>query len=149
MKGKIGMVTKPFLPRNCEAILALPQPSSLYNIEDVWLYQSESESTYLIFLHVQRLSKHFCRFSSFSSCLCTEPPKILPEKWTWLSRVQLFATPWTIQVHGILQARMLEWAAFPFYRGSSWPRDWTQVSRTAGGFFFSWANQQLKSEKGT
>ena len=31
-------------------------------------------------------------------------------------------------VHGILQARILEWAAFPFSRGSSQPRDRTQVS---------------------
>ena len=38
-------------------------------------------------------------------------------------------------VHGILQARILEWAAFPFSRGSSQPRDQTQVSRIAGGFF--------------
>ena len=38
-------------------------------------------------------------------------------------------------VHGILQARILEWVAFPFARGSSQPRDWTQVSHTAGGFF--------------
>ena len=38
-------------------------------------------------------------------------------------------------VHGILQARILEWGAFPFFRGSSQPRDQTQVSRIAGGFF--------------
>ena len=31
-------------------------------------------------------------------------------------------------VHGTLQARILEWVASPFSRGSSWPRDWTQVS---------------------
>ena len=37
-------------------------------------------------------------------------------------------------VHGILQARRLEWVAFPVSRGSSQPRDWTQVSRIAGGF---------------
>ena len=37
--------------------------------------------------------------------------------------------------HGILQARILEWVAFPFSRGSSQPRDRTQVSRIAGGFF--------------
>ena len=37
-------------------------------------------------------------------------------------------------IHGILQARILEWAAFPFSRGSSQPRDQTQVSGTAGGF---------------
>ena len=38
-------------------------------------------------------------------------------------------------VHGILQARILEWIAIPFSRGSPWPRDWTWVSRIAGGFF--------------
>ena len=38
-------------------------------------------------------------------------------------------------VHGILQDRVLEWVAFPFSRGSSQPRDWTQVSCIAGGFF--------------
>ena len=40
-------------------------------------------------------------------------------------------------VHGILQARMLEWVAVPFSRGSSQPRDRTQVSRVVGGFFTS------------
>ena len=40
-------------------------------------------------------------------------------------------------VHGILQARMLEWVAFPFSRGSSQPRDRTQVSCIAGGCFTS------------
>ena len=38
-------------------------------------------------------------------------------------------------VHGILQARILGWVAFPFSRGSSQPRDRTQVSGIAGGFF--------------
>ena len=33
-------------------------------------------------------------------------------------------------VHGIFQARVLEWVAISFSRGSSWPRDWTQVSYT-------------------
>ena len=42
-------------------------------------------------------------------------------------------------VHGIPQARILEWAAIPFSRGSSQPKDWTQVSCIAGGFFTSWA----------
>ena len=40
-------------------------------------------------------------------------------------------------VHGILQARILEWVAFPFSRGSSEPGDRTQVSHIAGGFFTS------------
>ena len=34
-------------------------------------------------------------------------------------------------VHGILQARILEWVAFPYSRGSSQPRARTQVSHTA------------------
>ena len=38
-------------------------------------------------------------------------------------------------VHKILQARMLEWVAFPFSKESSQPRDQNQVSRLAGGFF--------------
>ena len=36
--------------------------------------------------------------------------------------------PMDYTVHGILQARILEWVAFPFSRGSSQPRDQTQVS---------------------
>ena len=38
------------------------------------------------------------------------------------------------RVRGILQARILEWVAVPFSRGSSQPRDRTQVSCIAGGF---------------
>ena len=45
-------------------------------------------------------------------------------------------------IHGILQARILEWLAFPFSRGSSQPRDWTKVSHIAGGFFTSWAMRE-------
>ena len=42
-------------------------------------------------------------------------------------------------VHGILQARILEWVAMSFSRGSSWPRDWTQVSHITSRFFPVWA----------
>ena len=44
-------------------------------------------------------------------------------------------------VHGLLQARILEWVAVPFSRGSSQPRDRTQVSRIAGRFFTSRATR--------
>ena len=63
-------------------------------------------------------------------------------KWKFLSCVQLFATPWT--VHGILQARILEWVAFPFSKGSSQPRNRTQVSCTAGRFFTSWTTREAQ-----
>ena len=49
--------------------------------------------------------------------------------------------PMGYTVHGILQARILEWVAFPFSRGSSQPRDPSQVSHIAGRFFTSWATR--------
>ena len=42
-------------------------------------------------------------------------------------------------VHGILQARILEWVAMPSSRGSPQPRDWTHIFDTAGRFFTNWA----------
>ena len=50
--------------------------------------------------------------------------------------------PMYYRVHGILRARILEWVAFPFSRGSSQPRDRTQVSCIAGGYFTSWATRE-------
>ena len=41
----------------------------------------------------------------------------------------------------ILQARILEWVAFPFSKGSSQPRDGTQVAHIVGGFFIIWATR--------
>ena len=46
--------------------------------------------------------------------------------------------PMDYAVHGILQARILELVTFPFPRGSSQPRNWTQVSCIAGGFLTPW-----------
>ena len=45
-------------------------------------------------------------------------------------------------VHGMLQARILEWVAMPSSRGSSQPRDWTQVSCIAGRFFTIWMTRE-------
>ena len=52
--------------------------------------------------------------------------------------------PMDYTVHGVLQARILEWVAVPFSRGSSQPRDWTQVSHIAGRFFTSWATRETQ-----
>ena len=51
-------------------------------------------------------------------------------------------------VHGILQARILEWVSMSFYRGSSWPRDWTWlscISCITGRFFTHWATWEAHS----
>ena len=45
--------------------------------------------------------------------------------------------PMDYTVHGIFKARIMEWVAFPFSRGSSQPRDHTQVACIAGRFFTS------------
>ena len=44
--------------------------------------------------------------------------------------------------HGIFQARVLEWIAISFSRGSSWPRNRTRVSRIAGRRFTAWATRE-------
>ena len=52
--------------------------------------------------------------------------------------------PMDCTVHGLFQARILEWVAFPFSRGSPQPRDWTQVSCIVGRFFTSWATREAQ-----
>ena len=80
--------------------------------------------------------------------------KVLPEK-SYLSKTTLWClkvtqlcptlcNPMDYTIHGILQARILEWVAFPFSRGSSQPRDQTQVSHIAGGFFTRWATREAQ-----
>ena len=72
-----------------------------------------------------------------------------PPTFKLLSRVQLFATPWTVAYQAplsmrILQAIILEWVAIPFSRESSWPRDWIYVSCIAGKFFTIWATREAQ-----
>ena len=55
--------------------------------------------------------------------------------------------PMDYPVHGILQARILEWIAFPFSSGSFQHSDWTQVSLIAGGFFTSWATRDTTTRQ--
>ena len=69
-------------------------------------------------------------------------PVDLKWKWKSCSVVSDSLQPHGYTIHGILQARILEWVAFSFSRGSSQPRDETQVSHIAGGFFTSWAPRE-------
>ena len=63
-------------------------------------------------------------------------------KWKLLTYVWL-CLPMGSTVHGILQARKLEWVAFPFSGGSSQPWHRSQVSHIAGGFFTSWTTREV------
>ena len=67
------------------------------------------------------------RVSGFLCCTCL---------WPYLCPALCNHNPPGASVHGILQARILEWVAISYSQGSCWPRDWTYISCTAGGFFF-------------
>ena len=69
---------------------------------------------------------------------------------TWVLVAQLCLTLWDPvdcrppgpSVHGILQARILEWVAISFSRGSFWLRDRIQVSHIVGRFFYCLSHQR-------
>ena len=99
---------------------------------------SQSLSLYLpqtLLIFVCNTSIYFIYFQYPSSCHCV---CLLS-----LSLVSLlFVTLPGSYVHRILQARILQWVAIPFSRGSSQPRDWTQVSCIAGRLFTIWATRE-------
>ena len=71
--------------------------------------------------------------------------------WKWKVKVKVtqlcptLCDPMDYSVHGILQARILEWVAFPFSRASYQPRYRTQVSHIAGRFITSLATREVAS----
>ena len=79
-----------------------------------------------------------------SGVLTTGPPGNSLELVFFLcaseSRSVMSNSLWPHGLYGILQVRILEWVAFPFSRGSSQSRDWTQVSLIAGDSFFFFFN---------
>ena len=87
-------------------------------------------------------------FSRSQSCI----PAALPAReWKWkcesesCSVVSNSLQPHGLYSHGTLQARILEWVAFPFSRESSQPRDQTQVSHIAGRFLTNWAIREAQN----
>ena len=60
------------------------------------------------------------------------------------TKCYLFSKDSCFVLHGILQARILEWVAILSSRGSSQPSDWTQVSCTAGRFFTIWVTKEAQ-----
>ena len=96
----------------------------------------------LIWNQVSCSSSHITLHKPFQlQILFTVAQRVCVCALSHFSRVQLFATLWTVarynpmncslpgsSVHGLLQARTLEWVAMPSSRGSSWPGDWTHVS---------------------
>ena len=81
-----------------------------------------------------------------------QPPDNLRNEVKWSEVTQLCPTlcdpvdcsPPGSSVHGILQARVLEWVTISFSRGSSWPRYRTQVSHIGGRCFNLWATREAQ-----
>ena len=65
--------------------------------------------------------------------------RVLAATAVWLFATPMNRSPPGSSVHGILQARTLEWAAVPFSRRPSQPRNWTRICCIAGRFFTGWA----------
>ena len=110
-----------------------------YRLREFWECRAES-----IAYHCKRNVKR--------SLLFTHRPVFLPLVTVWVhaKSLQLCLTlcdlmdysPAGSSVCGILQARIMEWVALPFSKGSSLPRDRTQVSCTAGRFFIVWTTRR-------
>ena len=114
------------------------------------------ESTFFLlemsgFTQSLRYSEYGCVIMSFLDF----PTLLIPDgdenpsqrRWAAVKVTQSCPTLWDpmdYTVHGILQARILEWVAFPFSRGSSQPRNRTRVSCIAGIFFTNWAIREAQ-----
>ena len=79
-------------------------------------------------------SKASTFYSIFYNCVCL----LVAQSCPTLCESMDYSPPGS-SVYGILQAKILEWVAMPFSRGYARPRDSTQVSCIAGGFFTHWA----------
>ena len=92
---------------------------------------------------------HTMEFPIVWNAGCVQP--WTPVQWVSESRSVISESldPMDYTVHEILQARIPERVAFPFFRGSSQPRDRAQVSHTAGGFFTSWAIREAQIQLST
>ena len=109
-----------------------------------WLKVPDFPPSYTSLNHMGELVLHGERHTTYMLSHCysifttNENMEVLG-----LSVISHSVTPWTAAgqapVHGIPQARRLEWVAIPFWRGSSQPKDWTWVSCIARRLFTIWA----------
>ena len=72
---------------------------------------------FMVSLHVRKASHYFI---CLLVCMCAKVASVVSDP--------MDCSPPGSSVHGILQARILDWAAVPSSRGSSWPRDWICIS---------------------
>ena len=74
-------------------------------------------------------------------CVCVCVCVLVAQSCPTLCDLMVYSLP-GFSVHGILQARILEWDTIPFSRESSWPGIEYVISHIAGGFFTLWATRE-------
>ena len=84
-----------------------------------------------------------CDFLMDFLCACVHAQSL---SYVWLCDHMEGILPGSC-IHGILQARILEWVAIPFFRGTSQPRDQTWVSCIAGRFLTVWATMEVPNNR--
>ena len=114
-------------------------PSRLSAVSLNWSLNIEHNATGLFLLYPSKVELSFSIFQT----LCAQSLQSVPT----LCDPMDYSPP-VSSIHGILQARILEWVAISFSKGSSWSRDWTWVSCIAGRFFTHWANIACKYNLG-
>ena len=118
------------------------------------LLSLRKEQNFAICSNVDRLRRHYAKWNKSDEtntiwlslmcvCVCVCVCVLVVQSYSTLCESIDYNLPGS-SVHGILQARILEWVAMPFSRGSSQPRDRTQVSHIAGRFFIIWATREAE-----
>ena len=115
-----------------------------YNSDDFWLYQKYFILLWMtcgLFSVLCCHKPHSCDHSCVYVCVCV--CVLVAQLYPTLCDPLGYNLPGS-SVHGILQARILEWVAISFSRGSSQPRDQTRVSCITGIFFTSWTSREAQ-----
>ena len=127
----------------CKNFITWNLPFNHFKCTVQWSSVHSHDCATVNFIHLQNFSSSWTEtlypLNSNSSFL----PSLSPCESESHPVVSDSLQPHGYTVHGILQARMLEWVAVPFSRGSSQPRNRTEVSCIAGGFFSSWATGEV------
>ena len=106
-----------------------------------WSSQSHFKESTVKIHHCKYETAHAHDCTLQHVCVCTLAQS-LSCVWLFVSNPMKCSPPGS-SVRRIFQARLLEWVAFSFSRRSSWPRDWTRVSRIAGTRFTIWAIREV------
>ena len=107
-------------------------------------YENNLTEFFLLFVSMGLFQPDFSEKSPFASRSLLLILEKCESEVKFAQSCATLCDPMDYRVHRILQSRILERVAFPFSRGSSQPRDWTQVSHIAGRFFTSWATREAQ-----